>query len=72
MISGLQKGPHPGTCKRATKVHPNRLRVYQRGPRGGTLAKCGPLISEVWRTDCTKGNQYNTPPLGVHFIGNGR
>ncbi len=39
MISGLQKGPYPRTRKRATKVHPNRLRVCQRGPRGGALAK---------------------------------
>ncbi len=59
MISSLQKGQQPSTRKRASKLHPTRLRVCQLGPRGGALAKCGPLISSVWRTDCTLGNQYN-------------
>ncbi len=68
MISGLQKGLQYSTRKRATKVHSNRLRVCQRGPRGGALAKCGPLISNVWRTDCTKGNQYNKPHLSLSYV----
>ncbi len=60
-------GPYPSTRKRATKVHPNRLRVCQLGPRGGALAKCGPLISNVLRTDCTKGNQYSSSDIVKKF-----
>ncbi len=67
MISGLEKGPYPSTRKRATKVHSNRLRVCQRGPRGGAPANCGPFIDNVWRTDFIKVNQYNTNPLRANF-----
>ncbi len=51
-------------------MNANRLRVCKRGSRGGALAKCGPLISNVWRTDGTKGNQYKN--FGILKLSPGR